>query len=443
MIHPVVVNPVLSPVVRVTDPVRWRAGKLAPDGAILYWDADIDAFSEQTGGPHTFNHAVLSPQYQRNADGSYTDVGAKPAVDVLGGEKWLRSCGAVTNLLPSGSEDFLASAGWTITSNITNNPTTIGSVPSRRLTVINTGERAYIGRLQPSFRSAPFFSVLVKKGNCDWVYFGFNTSGDHGLWFNLATGVVGSAIGTAIGSIEALGGGVFRLHIWSSTAYTDFIASPPRPCNGDGLFTVTAGQYVDVAQFQLTATSYPVPYVPPGVTQPASNATATNGMWFTLLDGSPLWKALTGSPLTLAMRVRMGVGSGDMANSSVLNVLTPDDVAARFLTIQKDGSGNLSAKLSDGTNTATVAMSAWNRNDILDFFPQVLTGGTQMRVGYKTKAATSITWGDAATYAGTFGPDAALKRLMVGYANAYPMWISRITSFPKQATDAEAMGALV
>ena len=39
MIHPVVCNPVLSPVVRVTDPVRWRAGRLAPSGAILYWDA--------------------------------------------------------------------------------------------------------------------------------------------------------------------------------------------------------------------------------------------------------------------------------------------------------------------------------------------------------------------------------------------------------------------
>ena len=39
MIHPVVVNPVLSPVVRVTDPVRWRAGRNAPSGAILYRDA--------------------------------------------------------------------------------------------------------------------------------------------------------------------------------------------------------------------------------------------------------------------------------------------------------------------------------------------------------------------------------------------------------------------
>lgn len=83
-----------------------KGKKKYPGGAILHYDADLDAFSEQTGAPHTFSHAVLSPQYQLNADGSYTDVGAKPAVDVYDGEKWLRSCGAVTNLLPSGAEDI-------------------------------------------------------------------------------------------------------------------------------------------------------------------------------------------------------------------------------------------------------------------------------------------------------------------------------------------------
>ena len=82
-----------------------------PSGAVLHWDADIDAFSEQTGGVHTFEHSVLSPQYQRNADGSYSNVGAKPAVDVFGGEKWLRSCGAVTNLQtvePGGAYVYLS-----------------------------------------------------------------------------------------------------------------------------------------------------------------------------------------------------------------------------------------------------------------------------------------------------------------------------------------------
>lgn len=40
MIHPVVVNPIISPFVAVMDPVRWRAGSLSPSGAILHFDAE-------------------------------------------------------------------------------------------------------------------------------------------------------------------------------------------------------------------------------------------------------------------------------------------------------------------------------------------------------------------------------------------------------------------
>lgn len=39
MIHPVVCNPVLGPLVGVKDPVRWLAGRGYPSGAIMYFDA--------------------------------------------------------------------------------------------------------------------------------------------------------------------------------------------------------------------------------------------------------------------------------------------------------------------------------------------------------------------------------------------------------------------
>lgn len=39
MLHPVICNPILNPVVAVLNPVRWRAGRMYPDGAILHWDA--------------------------------------------------------------------------------------------------------------------------------------------------------------------------------------------------------------------------------------------------------------------------------------------------------------------------------------------------------------------------------------------------------------------
>ena len=75
-----------------------NTGKMPVD-AILHWDADINSYKELVEGSHLFQYNVLSPQYQRNADGSYSNVGAKPAVDVFDGERWLRSCGAVTNML--------------------------------------------------------------------------------------------------------------------------------------------------------------------------------------------------------------------------------------------------------------------------------------------------------------------------------------------------------
>jgi len=319
---------------------------------------------------------------------------------------------------------------------------------------------------------------------------------------------------------------------------------------------------VDVKIPMAVNLAYPVPYVPPGVTQPASNATTTNGCWFSLPDGSELWSALDGEPdgvelvvnatdrefssdnlfwsrgvgvtiengvcnfataystlsanlltvgqrykiiyevkgisgggnvkcfsganlgltrtapgvysdiitaastsisfnastvpasidnisvqriqpqpITLATRVRMGVGSGDLPNSSVLNILAPDDVAGRLLTVQKDGSGVLTASLNDGTNTATVPLAAWARGAVLDFFPQVLTSATQMRVGYRVSSAAEITWGTAATYDGSFGPDAVLLRLMNGYVNAYPQWFSKITAWKQQVSDDVLLGA--
>ena len=39
IVHPVVVNPVVNPLVGILNMPAWRAGRLAPDGAILHWDA--------------------------------------------------------------------------------------------------------------------------------------------------------------------------------------------------------------------------------------------------------------------------------------------------------------------------------------------------------------------------------------------------------------------
>lgn len=72
MIHPIVVNPILNPVVRVTDPVRWRAGRLAPDGAILHFDASA-GFVDQTGNQQAVligdAYPTVTAGYAINASG--------------------------------------------------------------------------------------------------------------------------------------------------------------------------------------------------------------------------------------------------------------------------------------------------------------------------------------------------------------------------------------
>ena len=278
MLHPVVCNPVLSPVVAVLNPVRWRAGKLAPDGAILHWDADLDAFTEQTGGPHTFNHNVLGPQFQRNADGSYTNVGAKPAVDVFGGKKWLRSCGAVTNLLPSGAED-ISGLAWNKRGTA---QVAAFSDGANLITGVNAGGNDFFIVALTSVSVPVTPAISIKKVSGSGVLLLVNPAGsEYGAWEI---------------NFSLLGDGFEDIH--STHPAVTFVNTHVSSSHGvTGLhFRAKSGGPLSfyARNPQLTATAYPVPYVPPGVTQPASNATTTNGSWFSLPDGSELWKALDG-----------------------------------------------------------------------------------------------------------------------------------------------------
>lgn len=348
MIHPVVCNPVLSPLVGILNPSRWRAGRNAPLDSILHWVADIDAFSEQTGGVHTFNHAVLSPQYQLGADGSYVNVGAKPAVDTFGGKRWLRSCGAITNLFG-------------------------GDTSQAR-------------------------SVSLTNGTVYTLHV-------------FGAGTVSCSYGTA--TVEA----PLKITATATESVT---------------FTPSGATY-----WMLTATAYPVPYVPPGVTQPASNATTTIGVWFALPDGSPLWQALTGQPLTLATRVRMGVGGGYFTGG--LGIVSNK---ANNVCVQYAWEDPVPVRAHDGTSATPWFTAPWPRNAIIRRVTQVNTAGTQFRVGYMIEGThTTIQWSAWTNYDSSFNPS-TLYRLMLGYNNAYPMWFNKITAWKKQATDAEILEAM-
>lgn len=80
--------------------VTWRDSNDTTDfprDLILYMCAK-DGLKNQIGNQNPFASSVLGPQYVRAADGSYTNAGAVAPVDVIGGRKMLRTCGAVQNL---------------------------------------------------------------------------------------------------------------------------------------------------------------------------------------------------------------------------------------------------------------------------------------------------------------------------------------------------------
>lgn len=214
-------------------------------------------------------------------------------------------------------------------------------------------------------------------------------------------------------------------------------------------FTATAGTTTftpsGAALWMLTATAYPTPYVPPGVTQPASNATTTNGTWFALPDGSPMWQALTGAPLTLATRIRMSVGSADLTSDQLISFVAcqASSVYGPHLLQRFAGPGYNIVRAHDGGSAANKGGS-WSRNAVVQRFTQVNEAGTRFRVGYVIEGTyTAIQWSHAsedsttwATFDGSFNPS-TLYRLMLGYNNSYPMWFNKITVWKREVPVAE------
>lgn len=447
-------SPILRPI--LSSPVHGMFGRETfPSGAILHFDADLDPYSEQTGGVHTFNHSVLSPQYQLNADGSYSNVGAKPAVDVFGGQKWLRSCGAVTNLLPVGAE---ASATWfksgvSLTGYIVTATTSLAShyIQFSSYSYVSSKTYTFLYRIKPQYgqrfcqilgSNAAFSSAQYAVFDLEAGVVTYSTGGTAFIWQDESDPTrywcSWAVLCTTSGESKS-----------AAVVFTPNGAAPRLPVYaGDGIASL------EIDRWMVTESSVPVPYVPPGITQPASNATTTGGSWFTLPDGSALWKALTGQPLTIATRVRMGVGSGDIfGGGAVESVLTHNHTGGILIrhvqgyvlptNVLAGGENSVAVYSHDGTSPArSVVVTTWPRNAIINRVTQVNTDGTQYRVGYMIEGThTTIRWSAWVNYDGSFNPS-TLYRLMLGYANAYPMWFNKITAWKEQVSDARIMEAM-
>lgn len=473
---------------------------------------------------------------------------ATPAVDTLeDGFVGLRSCGAVTNLLATGKEDFTT---WTIAA-------------SAAITKVSN-----IYRYSITATTSRYFQTTITV-NAGSVYTIILRAAAISSSTKITTQVIGGSTQTL--PELTLNNTVTDL-IWSFTASASEVVVI-RMYDSSGSIGDRAYLYRSI----ITATSYPVPYVPPGVTQPASNATSTGGNWFTNPDGSPLWKSLDGEPdgvekitngtfenatgwifqtgwsvdsgklkvnagastylnatincpvvagerylisfdiklsqgglkirttggsdvdlyiwstpfvgkyraihsitanatgfrfhyttgstiaeidnisiqriqpqpITLATRIKMGVGSGDLPNSSTLNIIginTDIDITKSLTYARKSTNGATLTIIhaTDGANYAS-KVSSWSSNAVIQRFVQVNTAGTRFRVGYMIEGThTTIQWshtGDSSTWAaydGSFNPS-TLYRLMIGYNNPYPMWLNKLAVWKRQVSDAELL----
>jgi len=252
-----------------------------PPGVMFHYDADKEKFSELTRGRHAFNHSILAPQYEKQKDGSTLNVGAKPTVDVIAGFKGLRGCGVVQNLLTNSvfagavsGTPGTAPTGWS-------DAGTVGS-----LEAVTGGLKFTASASNRSIREVISVSAsTVYRFGADCICDGSVALNDI---IRINTRPAGSTFqytvdGVAQAESYVPAGGLHTLAIVLTVSTT---AGTPLFLIGCGITSGSATGTVTISSPQITATAYPQPYVPTTasgpVTQPASNATTTNGCWFSM-----------------------------------------------------------------------------------------------------------------------------------------------------------------
>lgn len=269
MIHPVIVNPVISPLGGALDPVARRGVSFPADLALLF-RAKQGLKNQAPGNKNPFMSSILGPQYNLQADGSYALAADNVPVDVIGGRKMLRTCGAVTNLF-SASGNIVASPSGVVIAGYAMTETAVSGAHEGNTSIATTAIAHTLS-----------FKVKRKVGNRN-LNIGISTSGGGtpiaDTAYDLTTGAVLSGPGSPLVS-DGNGWWIYTsAGLVGGTGVVIWIGML------DGATKSYTGDDVSSLEFscvQLTASAYPLPYTHPGTTMPASHATTTNGPWFGL-----------------------------------------------------------------------------------------------------------------------------------------------------------------
>jgi len=152
------------------------------------------------------------------------------------------------------SEQF-DNAAWTKSNvSVTANSTTAPNGTMTADTIVNTATSGILLQVSPSLSPSQLvtFSVYLKRSNNDWANVaiarnGATTYGELYVWFNIATGAVGSNLpdGAAVlvdADIENVGDGWYRCsvtgYVPNAVAYTAFVFN----ASADNSFTTSIGQ---------------------------------------------------------------------------------------------------------------------------------------------------------------------------------------------------------
>ena len=205
---------------------------------------------------------------------------------------------------------------------------------------------------------------------------------------------------------------------------------------GVGISAAVTGQ-ATFSRPQIVASAYQLPYVASGPNSTASVAStaatsAGNGLAIPL--DARMTAALSGI-FTAGALVKMQASSAEITADT--NILAFSDAVTGGIYAAAGGI----FKATDGTNTATVTVAGgWARGEAPLICLWINGAGTQMQVGYKKAAESTITWGAAANYDGSFGPGTHMRW---GYTSGVPFGAIQSQLWAESVgTDAEILSLM-